>query len=89
VALNNLAWLLFEGKRGAPAEALELARRAHAAAPSSAQIMDTLGWILFSIGRRDEALPMLEQAAKLAPANEQVVGHLAEAKRSAGSPAGG
>nr|WP_240901064.1 XrtA/PEP-CTERM system TPR-repeat protein PrsT [Thioalkalivibrio sp. XN8] len=62
--LNNLAWLY--GEAGDP-RGVELARRAHAAAPEDPMIADTLGWLLHQQGNDAEALPLLAQAAAGAP----------------------
>lgn len=80
-ALNNLAWLYFEV--GDP-RALELARRAHAGAAENADISDTYGWILLERGKIDEALPVLEAAAKSAPGAAEIQYHYAAALARSG-----
>ena len=83
-ALNNLAYLLVSS-RDAPAEALPHAKRAHELAPASGYTADTLGWIYFRLGRRDEALPLLRKAHAALPEHPEVSLHLAEALLAQGS----
>lgn len=71
VLLNNAAAV--KTKLGKHAEAVELARRAHAEAPQSAEIMDTLGWALWKQGEAPgEARDWLSKARSKAPANRQI-----------------
>ncbi len=66
VALNNLAWLRQErGGEAERTEALLLAERAFFLAPT-AEIADTLGWILARSGQAPRAVPLLRQAAAAA-----------------------
>jgi putative PEP-CTERM system TPR-repeat lipoprotein len=80
LALNNLAWIYYAEGDG---RALKLAEQAHSAAPHSAPIMDTLGWILVNKGDNDKGLPLLRQAAKAASAPE-IQYHLAVALTHSG-----
>ena len=57
--LNNLA--LIYASEGKP-EALDLARRAHAAMPGTPELADTLGWILVLDGQVTEGLKYLRDA---------------------------
>jgi uncharacterized protein (TIGR03790 family) len=66
-ALNNLAYNLAV-HQDAVAEALPLARRAVAIAPSDGAVLDTLGWIEHLTGNDKEAVRLLEQAVALSPA---------------------
>lgn len=63
VALNNLAYLLAENFGEAQA-ALPLATRAAALAPQNAQVLDTLGWVQFHAGLKDQALTTLTQSVQ-------------------------
>lgn len=75
VALNDLAVLYRDLD---PLKALELARRAHSAAPQNANIMDTLGWLL--VQQQQDlplALELLDKAASAAPDNPTIAYHLA------------
>jgi putative PEP-CTERM system TPR-repeat lipoprotein len=83
VMLNNMAWSLHE--RG-DARALDLAKRAYAAAPGYPEISDTYGWILVRMDRITEGLPVLEQALAKAPANPDVQYHAAFAYVKTGQP---
>lgn len=85
-ALNNLAWLYYEQKDG---RAVEMARRASAAAPDSAAVSDTLGWILVETGRLEEGLGILGQASARADASPEIAYHHAVALVRSGSIAEG
>ena len=82
LALNNLAWLLFEGRTGTLEEAITLARRARQLEPQSAQVLDTLGWLLHSAGQSAQAVEALTLAAALAPQDAGIGAHLSEAKKT-------
>lgn len=60
-ALNNLAMLL-AGRKGQGQEAVELARKAVALAPSRPQAHDTLGWALHAQGKHEDALASVQRA---------------------------
>src|SRR5207244_2991522 len=81
VAQNNLAWL-YQLKKDD--RALPMAERAHDANPNSAEISDTLAWILIQRGQSDRALPLLEKIAKLPDAPPEVRYHFAVALKNAG-----
>lgn len=78
--LNNLAWLYQEE---GDARALDFAERAYAAGPESAEICDTLGWILVERGALDRGVKLLEKAARLAPGHKGIEDHLAQARQRA------
>lgn len=80
--LNNAAWIAHE--LGSP-QALQYARRAHAAAPAAPEIADTLGWILVQSGETAEGVELLRSAAAGAPSNQDVQYHLAYALRLTGA----
>jgi putative PEP-CTERM system TPR-repeat lipoprotein len=80
--LNNAAWIAHE--LGSP-QALQYARRAHAAAPAAPEIADTLGWILVQSGETAEGVELLRSAAAGAPSNQDVQYHLAYALNSTGA----
>ena len=79
--LNNLAWALH--LKGDP-RALELARRAHAAAPRSGAIADTYGWILVQMGKVQEGRDVLEMALNREPENPDIAYHAAVAYSKSG-----
>ena len=60
-ALNAYGYTLAE-RRGEFAAALPYIERAHALQPDSAPILDSLGWVRFRLGERDESLALLQQA---------------------------
>lgn len=78
IALNNLAWMYYERK---DARALELAKRAAQFAPSSAEILDTFGWILVESGNVKEGIVVLERATSIAPDNKDIKMHLEQARK--------
>ncbi len=84
VVLNNLAWLYQQQK---DPRALGLAEQAYKAAPANPITLDTLAWILVEQGKLDRALPLLKQAAALAPANADIRQHLDVALGRASTPA--
>jgi uncharacterized protein (TIGR03790 family) len=85
-ALNNLAYDMAVREKK-PAEALPMARKALAAAPDSAIILDTVGWIEFLLGNNAEAARLLVMAAKGAPRNAEVRLHSAMALAAQGARA--
>ena len=52
--------------------------RAVAARPNDGYITDSLGWVLFRLGRYDEAAPHMERAAELEPVDPVVNDHLGD-----------
>ena len=76
LALNNLAWLYSQQNNPL---ALEFAKKAYTKSPESAAIADTYGYILVKQGQPAEGLTVLEKAAGLAPAVNDIQFHLAEA----------
>jgi Flp pilus assembly protein TadD len=72
---NNLANLLGRN-RATLDEAVALAERAHRRVPGSPSAMDTLGWLVFLQGDIGRGGPLVEQAARAAPANPQILYHL-------------
>ncbi len=59
-------------------EALRKIQRAHKLEPTSPAILDSLGWVLFKLGRHQEALPHL-QAAWAGVQDPEIAAHLGEA----------
>lgn len=81
VSLNNLAWLL---RTSDAAQAEAYARRAYAIAPGNGSVADTLGFILSTRGRHEEALPLLETASNAMRDNPTIQYHYAQALHRAG-----
>lgn len=59
-------------------EALDMIERAVAARPEDGYITDSLGWVLFRLGRYDEAVPYMERATELMPVDPVVNDHLGD-----------
>ena len=76
IALNNLA-ILYAQKNDP--RALDLAKRAYDKAPESAAILDTYGHMLIKQNQASEGLKLLEKAASLAPKQNDIQLHLAQA----------
>lgn len=75
--LNYLGYSLVE-KQTKLDEALDMIERAVAAEPGSGYIVDSLGWVLFKLGRYEEAVEHLERAAELMPIDPVVNDHLGD-----------
>lgn len=76
-ALNAYAYTLAE-RRAAYAEALPYVKRAHALAPESAAILDSLGWIELKLGRQERAIELLTEAWERLK-DAEIAAHLGEA----------
>ncbi|MBF9048060.1 tetratricopeptide repeat protein [Rhodobacterales bacterium LSUCC0031] len=75
--LNNLGYSLVEQRRNLD-EALDMIERAVAARPDSGYIVDSLGWVLYRLGRFDEAVEPMERAVALLPTDPIVNDHLGD-----------
>lgn len=75
--LNYLGYSLVEKKQKLD-EALSMIERAVAARPDSGYIVDSLGWVLFRLGRFDEAVGHMERAVELMPIDPVVNDHLGD-----------
>ncbi|MBV8785000.1 MAG: tetratricopeptide repeat protein [Gammaproteobacteria bacterium] len=86
VAANNLAMLLVTYRN----DAASLDRARDLTAPfanaTSASLLDTNGWVHIKRGEYAGALPVLEKAAQLVPASNEIRYHLAVAQLHAGQP---
>src|SRR5262249_13300752 len=78
LAMNNLAynWSLADHNLD---EALAMAQKVVAVRGDDGPSLDTLGWILYQLGRYDEAVPRLCQAAILDPGTPEIHIHLGDA----------
>ncbi len=75
--LNYLGYSLVE--RGEKMdEALGMIETAAAARPDNGAIIDSLGWVLFQMGRYDEAVVHMERAAALEPVDPVINDHLGD-----------
>ena len=59
-------------------EALAMIEQAVAAEPENGYIVDSLGWVLYRLGRYDEAVEHMEKAAALMPVDPIVNDHLGD-----------
>lgn len=75
-ALNALGYTLAD-RTDRHQEALELIARAIAAQPDSAAIIDSYGWVLYRLGRKEEALTELRRAF-IKQKDAEIAAHLAE-----------
>lgn len=75
--LNYLGYSLVE-KRIKLDEALAMIEQAVAARPESGYIVDSLGWVLYRLGRYKEAVTHMERAVELMPVDPVVNDHLGD-----------
>lgn len=75
-ALNALGYTLAD-RTDRYQEALELIQRALKLKPDTPAIVDSLGWVLYRLGRTEEALPHLRRAFEL-QRDAEVAAHLGE-----------
>nr|WP_234899387.1 tetratricopeptide repeat protein [Ruegeria lacuscaerulensis] len=75
--LNYLGYSLVERQEKLD-EALDMIERAVAARPDSGYIVDSLGWVLFRLGRYNEAVEHMEHAVELMPVDPVVNDHLGD-----------
>ncbi|WP_353617448.1 tetratricopeptide repeat protein [Tropicibacter sp. R15_0] len=75
--LNYLGYSLVE-KQLKLDEALDMIERAVAKQPNAGYIVDSLGWVLYRLGRYEESVPHMERAAELMPIDPIVNDHLGD-----------
>jgi tetratricopeptide (TPR) repeat protein len=75
--LNYLGYTMVEKEINLD-EALDMIERAVAAEPESGYIVDSLGWVLYRLGRYDEALVHMERAVELMPIDPVINDHLGD-----------
>nr|WP_242007602.1 tetratricopeptide repeat protein [Luteimonas cucumeris] len=75
-ALNALGYTLAD-RTTRYAEAMELIDRARAAEPGNAAIIDSHGWVLYRLGRNEEALVQLRRAFTLQK-DPEIAAHIGE-----------
>jgi putative PEP-CTERM system TPR-repeat lipoprotein len=81
VALNNLSWLL---QKKDTKQALVYAEQAAKLAPSSAPVLDTLGWVKWLAKDAQGALAVLQKAHATDPNNAEIAYHLAVVQNGTG-----
>lgn len=59
-------------------QSLEMIRKAVALRPDDGYITDSLGWVLYKMGKYQEAVPYLEQAVELLPYDPVINDHLGD-----------
>ncbi len=74
---NNLGYLLLEQEQDLP-EAAALIEASAKATPDSGNVVDSLGWAQFKLGRVTEAEATLRRAVELSPYSPEVRRHLGE-----------
>jgi len=77
-SLNNTAWL-YSLSNDPKAE--DFASRAYKVAPNNAAVLDTYGWILFKLGKIEEARPLIEKALELSPDDIEIQKHWSEVSK--------
>jgi len=75
--LNYLGYSLVERQEKLD-EALAMIERAVAGRPDSGYIVDSLGWVLYRLGRYEEAVGHMEKAVELMPVDPVVNDHLGD-----------
>lgn len=75
--LNYLGYSLVEQQRNLD-EALDMIERAVAVSPDSGYIVDSLGWVLYRLGRYEEAVGHMERAVELIAVDPVVNDHLGD-----------
>ena len=75
--LNYLGYSFVEMKQNLD-EALDMIQRAVAGRPNDGYITDSLGWVLYRLGRYQEAVPHMERAAELEPVDPIINDHLGD-----------
>lgn len=76
--MNSLGYTLADNNIDLP-EAQKLLETAVQLNPSSGETLDSLGWLLFRIGKYDEALDKLELAISISPDVGEIAEHLGDA----------
>ena len=77
LVLNYLGYSMVEQRRNLD-EALDMIERAVAAQPDDGYITDSLGWVLYRLGRYPEALPHMLRAVELTPDDPIINDHLGD-----------
>lgn len=65
-------------------QSMDMIRRAASLRPEDGYIIDSLGWVLFRLGKHEEAVPHLERAVELLPYDPIINDHLGDSYWSVG-----
>ena len=76
-AMNDLGYIWADENRRLP-RALRMVRKAAEAEPDNGAYRDSLGWVLYRLGRWNEAVAELQKASELQPDGE-ILDHLGDA----------
>ncbi len=82
--MNNLAYIL-AGQGKELLRAKTLAMKAVSREPANASYLDTLGWVLFKMGRYEQAREMLEKAVRLNSSEVEIFEHLSKVYEKLGN----
>ena len=85
-ALNYLGYMWADLGRNLE-QAFALVERAVAMEPDNGAYVDSLGWVLFRLGRYEQARELLERAARLVPGDPVISEHLGDLYLAVGRPA--
>lgn len=77
LVLNYLGYSLVELGQNLD-EAQDMIEKAVAARPDDGYITDSLGWVLYRVGKFDEAVPYMERAVELMPVDPILNDHLGD-----------
>lgn len=77
LVLNYLGYSLVERRENLD-EALDMIQRAVAGQPDDGYITDSLGWVLYRLGRYEEAVPHMLRAVELTPDDPVINDHLGD-----------
>ncbi len=77
LVLNYLGYSLVELRRNLD-EALGMIEKAVDARPDDGYITDSLGWVLYRLGKFDQAVPHMERAVELVPVDPIINDHLGD-----------
>ena len=82
-ALNYLGYTLADHNEQLE-KSLEYVQRAQKLRPNDGFITDSVGWVLFKLGRMEQAVAQLEKAVELVPDEPVILEHLGDAYREVG-----
>ncbi len=82
--LNYLGYM-FADRGSNLDEAYDLIRRATLKEPRNGAFLDSMGWVLYRLGRHEEALSFLRKADEYASDDATILDHLGEASRALGN----